>query len=324
MMFLPLAEATVITFLAPMLAGYICHVLLKDPFTRREQLAFLLALAGVILIARPISLFGSAPSTTTTTITTTPPPAPHPSSFPANSTTTTSTTATTTPEEATPPQRLLAILVALLGVLGGAAALSSIRYIGTRAHALITVTYFTVCSTLASVAALLLAPLLFQSIGQNPDPGTDGAASSSSSRLSFSGVLPASAYGWFLLGTVGLCGFVMQFMVTLGLGKERSNRAAAMAYTQMVFAAGFDRWVFGHSMGVASLVGCGMIVGSALWVVLWKKEETGRGKGSREEGDDVEGGQGGEEGMPMLDVDGEDGSDCEEDRGVTFGGRINR
>lgn len=129
MMYLPLAEATVITFLAPMLAGYICHVLIKDPFTRTEQLASLVALAGIILIARPLSLFGPAASTTvgvaapedhtnSTAIAAIPPEPTSPASG----------------AEATPAQRLLAILVALIGVLGGAAALASIRVIGTRAH----------------------------------------------------------------------------------------------------------------------------------------------------------------------------------------------
>ncbi|KAK8129968.1 transporter [Apiospora kogelbergensis] len=59
MKYLPLAEAVVISFLAPTLAGYMCHALLHDRFTRREQLASLLALAGVVLIARPLSLFAA-------------------------------------------------------------------------------------------------------------------------------------------------------------------------------------------------------------------------------------------------------------------------
>ena len=125
MVYLPLAEATVITFLAPMLAGYICHVLIKDPFTRTEQLASLVALAGVILIARPLSLFGpAAPTTAAVTA-----PETH-----TNSTTTPDPTSPALDAGATPAQRLLAISVALLGVLGGAAALASIRVIGTRAH----------------------------------------------------------------------------------------------------------------------------------------------------------------------------------------------
>ncbi|KAL2131469.1 hypothetical protein VTI74DRAFT_4980 [Chaetomium olivicolor] len=270
MMYLPLAEATVITFLAPMLSGYICHVLLKDPFTRKEQLASLIALAGVVLIARPTSLFGGATT-----------PEPTRPQDPSNT--------SASDDEPTPSQRLLAILVALLGVLGAAGAYTTIRYIGQRAHALITVTYFSVWSTLVSTLALLLAPLF-------------GIAQTDTPRINFAGLLPSSLYEWFLLLSLGLCGFVMQFMMTAGIGGEKSNRATAMVYTHMLFAAGFDKWVFGHQMGIVSLVGCGLIVGSALWAALGRKSANG-GKGG-----DVEGGfggerresRGGEEGVSML------------------------
>ncbi|CCC13922.1 unnamed protein product [Sordaria macrospora k-hell] len=60
MLYLPIAEATVITFLAPSLSGYLSHLLLKDPFTKREQIASFVALAGVVLIARPVSFFASS------------------------------------------------------------------------------------------------------------------------------------------------------------------------------------------------------------------------------------------------------------------------
>ncbi|KAL2144347.1 hypothetical protein VTI28DRAFT_9255 [Corynascus sepedonium] len=280
MMYLPLAEATVITFLAPMLAGYMCHVLMKDPFTRKEQLASLIALAGVVLIARPVSLFGTT-------------------DLPPNSDAQTETQSdpTTTAahlgagEDPTPAQRLLAILVALVGVLGAAGAYTTIRYIGKRAHALITVNYFSAWSTLVSTAALLLCPLL--GIGQAGPPPV----------ISFAALMrPLSAYEWFLLLALGACGFVMQFMMTAGIGGERSNRATAMVYTHMLFAAGFDKWVFGHEMGVMSLLGCGLIVGSALWAALAKK--TGNQEDRRKEGDvERTAGRVGEEeeGMPMLD-----------------------
>ncbi|KAK4101932.1 hypothetical protein N658DRAFT_424610 [Parathielavia hyrcaniae] len=306
MMYLPLAEATVITFLAPMLAGYICHILMKDPFTRKEQIASVIALAGVVLIARPTSLFG----TTTTTPTTNDPTIPHGST---NTTTPTATHPANHPtDEPTPAQRLVAILVALLGVLGAAGAYTTIRYIGKRAHALITVTYFSVWSTLVSTACLVLFPLL--GLTQDGPPR----------RISFAGLLPASAYHWFLLLSLGACGFVMQFMLTAGIGGEKSNRATAMVYTHMLFAAGFDRWVFGHRMGVVSLVGCGLIVGSALWAALGRK--VGGGLGGKE--GDVErggrerrGGRGSEEGVPMLDGVGVDFHRGEEVRGGGLSGR---
>ncbi|AEO61393.1 hypothetical protein MYCTH_2311505 [Thermothelomyces thermophilus ATCC 42464] len=275
MMYLPLAEATVITFLAPMLAGYMCHILMKDPFTRKEQLAFLVALAGVVLIARPASLFGSSGIA-----------ADSETLHEAQPDSTTTTSQPGAGEEPTSAQRLLAILVALIGVLGAAGAYTTIRYVGKRAHALITVTYFSAWSTLVSTAALLLCPLL--GIGQAEQP-----------IINFRALLrPLSAHEWFLLLALGVCGFVMQFMMTAGISGEKSNRATAMVYTHMLFAAGFDKWVFGHEMGLVSLLGCGMIVGSALWAALGKKAPT---EGRRKE-EDVEGaGRVSEEAAPMLD-----------------------
>lgn len=276
-MYLPLAEATVIAFLAPAIAGYICYLFLGYPYTVKERIATFIALAGVILIARPTSLFGNH---------TNPPVTAAPSN-------TTTTTTTGTPhllpgQDPTPAQRLTAIGIALIGVAGASGAYVTIKWIGPRAHPLISVTYFSVWSTIVSTTALLLAPLL--KINQP--------------ALRFA--LPASAYQWVLLGALGACGFVMQFMMTAGLGGEKGNRATAMLYTHMLFAAGFDRWVFGVRMGVVSLGGCGLIVGSALWAALSKKEG---GEGGKERGmvEDVE------EGVPMLGVGGEEGGEDEEE-----------
>ncbi|VBB83645.1 Putative Protein similar to YPL264C of Saccharomyces cerevisiae [Podospora comata] len=271
MMYLPLAEATVITFLAPCVAGYICHLLLKDPFTRKEQIASFIALGGVVLIAKPTSLFSSS--------TDSPPPSSGEGSHHPPG------------DNATPTQRLFAILVALLGVLGAAGAYSTIRWIGKRTHPLITVNYFSVFSTIVSTTALLVCPLL--DIGQ---PAI---------RFGF----PSSGYQWFLLGSLGICGFGLQFLLTAGLAGEKSNRATAMVYTHMLFAAGFDRWVFGHTMGLWSVMGCALILGGAMWAALGKKKV--EGTGSKEQ--DVEGGGANsrEEGVPMLN--GEDTSSGDEE-----------
>jgi drug/metabolite transporter (DMT)-like permease len=221
------------------------------------------------LIAKPTSLFSlsSEPAHTTpsTTIDTR-----------ANNTITTHQIGNT--DNVTPTQRLIAIGVALLGVLGGSGAFTSIRWIGTRAHPLISVTYFSATGTLVSTAVLVLAPLL----------------DVSQPELRFG--LPHSPHQWLYLLLVCVCGFTTQFLLTAGLGAEKSNRATAMVYTHMLFAASFDKWVFGHEMGLVSLGGCGLIVGSALWVVLTKKSDA-----PRVGADDVEmAGVTGLEAAPML------------------------
>ncbi|KAK0634924.1 hypothetical protein B0T17DRAFT_483134 [Bombardia bombarda] len=254
MIYLPLAEATVITFLAPSVSGYICHVVLKDPFTRREQLASFIALAGVILIARPTALFASSSDNSNSGAV-----GPIDSgSIVLRGTNDNSTMSHPGADEPTPTERLWGIGWALIGVMGAAGAYTMIRWIGKRAHPLISVNYFAVWCTIVSTTALTAAPLM--GVGQ---PG-----------IRFG--LPASAYQWLLLLSLGLSGFIMQFMLTSGLGGEKSNRATAMLYTHMLFAAGFDRWVFGHRMGAVSLVGCGLILGSAMWAALSKME---KGKG---------------------------------------------
>lgn len=136
--YLPIADAVVITFLAPSVASYACYLFLKEPFTKSSQYASLISFLGVFLIARPTSFFSSSGA-----ITDNPPP-----------------TNTTNPEHAfpvaTPTQRLDAVGVALLGVLGAAGAFTSIRWIGKRAHPLISVNYFSTFCTLISFLALTL------------------------------------------------------------------------------------------------------------------------------------------------------------------------
>ncbi|CAK7202297.1 hypothetical protein SEUCBS139899_005019 [Sporothrix eucalyptigena] len=257
MMYLPLAEATVFTFLTPSVSGYICYILLKEPFTRKEQIASVVALFGVILITRPLSLFASSSpeevgmggdglNATMVAI--------HDA---VNNTMEavmeSSSIAAADSGHISTPQRLLAIACALLGVLGGSFAFTTIRAIGTRAHPLISVNYFSTWCIIVSGTVLTFAPML--DIGQP--------------ALQFA--FPHSLRQWFFLLLICICGFGTQFLGTKGLGLERSNRATAMVYTQMLFAAGFDRFVFGHEMGPTSLGGCGLIIGSALWAALSKK-----------------------------------------------------
>jgi drug/metabolite transporter (DMT)-like permease len=168
------------TFLAPTVASYACYLFLHEPFPRAAQFASLVSLLGVILIARPTSFFSR-------------PPAP-PVDFASNTTAPAYDAAFPIP---TGSQRLSAVAVAMLGVLGSAGAFTSIRWVGNRAHALVSVNYFAVWCVLVSTLALTLSRPLHIS------------------DLHFA--LPAGFRQWGMLLFLGVCGFIMQFLLTKGL-----------------------------------------------------------------------------------------------------------
>ncbi|KAH6702273.1 hypothetical protein EV126DRAFT_494736 [Verticillium dahliae] len=295
MMYLPLAEATVITFLAPSIAGVACYLAFREPFTRVEQFGTLVAFLGVVLIAHPTSLFSSASPDGGDATAAAYAPGPH------NSTAPTGGGNPGMDHEATPAERLRAVGVALVGVLGAAGAFTTIRWIGKRTHPLISVNYFATWCTLVSAVVLTAAPAL--DVGQP--------------ALRFA--LPRGPKQWALLLFLGLMGFIMQFMLTKGMSVDRSNKANAMVFTHMLFAAGFDRWVFGHSMGWMSLAGCGLIIGSALYMVITK--ESAAPPLPRRERDVEIGGVRDAEGVPMLmEVDDDDDLDALDARRVRLGG----
>lgn len=237
MMYIPLADATVITFLSPGVAGIICYFALREPFTRSEQLATLVALLGVVLIAQPTSLFSQAGEDHDGAGG----PADSPGTeMPGNE------------HEGTPQERLVAIGFALLGVCGAGGAFTTLRALGKRAHPLISVNYFAMICTFICLSALIVCPLL--DIGQP----------------AIRWVTPQSAKQWLLFLVLGAAGFVMQYLLTSGLAADKTNKANAMVYTHMLFAVGVDRWVFGHVMGVMSVAGCSLILGSAITIMIMK------------------------------------------------------
>ncbi|UKZ80561.1 hypothetical protein TrVFT333_008323 [Trichoderma virens FT-333] len=263
MMYLPLADATVITFLAPGVAGLLCYFALHEPFTRPEQIATAVALLGVILIARPVSLFTALSPSDEQVVDS---PEQVDGAFPSLE------------HEPTAEERLMAVGVALLGVLGAAGAFTCIRTIGKRAHPLISVNFFGMACTIICVLALTLAPTL------------------NVSQPHLRWITPKSWKGWFLLLWIAVPGFIMQYLLTSGLAADTSNRANAMIYTHMLFAVSFDRWIFGHSMSMMSFAGCALILGSAITVVLTKNPPARTGNDIERQGN-VEGEA---EGSPML------------------------
>lgn len=141
-----------------------------------EQLAAYIALGGVVLIARPTSLFAH--------------PSPSANSMPdiAPALNATASSSPAHPandyDQVTPSQRAGAVGIALIGVLGSACAYTTIRWIGRRAHPLLSVNYFAAWCTVVSVVMMLALP-----------------------EIGF--LLPKGLKEWSYLIFLGICGFVM-------------------------------------------------------------------------------------------------------------------
>lgn len=170
-------------------------------------------------------------------------------------------------DEVTPSQRTLAIAIALFGVLGATGAYTCIRCVGDRAHALMSVNYFAFLATVGSTVALL--------------GGSGGGF-----------VMPHGAREWILLFTMGIFGFVLQFLLTKGLQLDKSPKATSMLYSQIIFALLFDWLIWGMLPGGWSLVGGAIVIASTLWSALQKNRalvvDKGKGRETRKTAPDEE------------------------------------
>ncbi|KAI9439329.1 hypothetical protein H4582DRAFT_132527 [Lactarius indigo] len=122
--YLSLSDATVLTFVAPVLTGVSGAVFLNEHLPIGEILAGLCSFVGVVLISRPQSLFG-------------------PQAFAG-------------PSEVTPTQRMLSITAALFGILGIAGSYLTLRAIRERAHITHPVVAFSSQSLLISTLSIML------------------------------------------------------------------------------------------------------------------------------------------------------------------------
>ncbi|KAL5501012.1 hypothetical protein ACEPAH_9399 [Sanghuangporus vaninii] len=136
--YLSLSDATVLTFLAPLTTAVAGYFFLGEAFHRREALAGLMSMVGVVLIARPEAIFGSRSSSSSSH-------SPPVASDVVNP-----------DENVTPGQRLGAVGVALLGVLGATGAYTSMRAIGKRAHTLHSMSYFSLWCVITSTTGMIL------------------------------------------------------------------------------------------------------------------------------------------------------------------------
>ncbi|KAL4751501.1 hypothetical protein BDW72DRAFT_173493 [Aspergillus terricola var. indicus] len=252
--YLPLSEATVLTFLAPILSCYACsHFLPGEIFTRKQQLAGFVSLIGVVLIARPFAFLQPAADNNADSI----------------------EARREHPGEADQGHRVMAVTMGMIGVLGASSAYASIRMIGQRCHPLVSVTYFSLVTTVVSAIAIVFLP-------------------------SIALELPGTPLEWTLLILLGVCGFLLQFLLTAGLSyvpppprvpdtsalhqhfnegdnaskseavkparSSSGTKATTMLYTQMLFALFYDAAVWGSTLSTVSWIGSGLILCSAFYV----------------------------------------------------------
>ncbi|KAK3706005.1 hypothetical protein LTR37_012999 [Vermiconidia calcicola] len=249
---LPLADATVVTFLAPSLSCWACSYLINQPYTRVEKIAGVVSLVGVIFITRPTTLFATLTGSDVT------PPASGNSDMAPYGNSTVPADASNY-DDVTPVERLRAVGIALIGVLGSATAYTTIRWVGKRAHPLISVNYF--------AATCFAVSIIMQNV--LPDIGF---------------ILPADLKEWSYLIFLGVCGFVMQFLLAAGLSYEKSSRATNMAYSQLIFAIGFDKLIFGHTPDLYSFIGSFLITGAAITIALQQNPDQGNEQNKNDNG----------------------------------------
>ncbi|KAJ5951375.1 Drug/metabolite transporter [Penicillium vulpinum] len=263
--YLPLSEATVITFLSPIISCYACSLLIPgETFSKKQLLAGLISLGGVVLIARPFST--RDPHTAIAT----------PTAAAAWALGLSVSDDEKPPSDADSYHHVMATIVALVGVLGASGAYTSIRMIGRRAHPLVSVTYFSSVTTVISLVAMMVVP-----------------------SVPFR--IPGTVVEWTLLIGLGVCGFLLQFLLTAGLsyvppawvseGKPvaQGARASSMIYMQMLFAVFYDKVVWGSTLSPLSWVGSGIILVCAVYVALMHEKPVPQSEDGNGEYHDVGG-----------------------------------
>ncbi|KAF3907271.1 hypothetical protein ABW20_dc0108632 [Dactylellina cionopaga] len=278
--YLDISDATVITFLAPSVAGFACYLILKEPFTKTEMIGGLVSLAGVILIARPTAVFqtNGSPEESGSVGSGGSEPPPSQGEIKLNL------------GEVTSSQRVTAILVALVGVLGAASAFTTIRWIGKRAHPLISVNYFSAWCSIVSFLGLLVIP-----------------------GIGFKA--PQTLLQWTLLAGIGVCGFCMQFLLTAAVQREKVGLVTHMIYAQMIFALIWDKLLWDRLPAWTSLLGSCLILGSAFWVAIQKNRKKNPASVSKREARARQNIQSGDEERGLVAAKGSDDEEDSEDGG---------
>lgn len=217
--YLPLGDVTVLTFVGPIFTGIVGRLFLRETYSKREAFASLCSLFGVVLIARPPFLFENARDLDLEG----------------------------SAVDASAGDRLRATLVLVMGVLIYTFAMIAIRAIGTRAHAMHSMAYFSLWCAIVSMIGLFISgePIVY------PTP-----------------------WQWdVLLLLIGVLSFIAQMCLTMGLQRETAARGTIGVYVQVIFADVLEVLFFKTMPSFLSFLGTGIIMTCAIYIVLTKQKQ---------------------------------------------------
>lgn len=146
-------------------------------------------------------------------------------------------------------QRYLAIGSGLIAVAASTGSYICIRAVGDRASALVQVNYYAFETTVIT-GVLLAFPII--------------------PNLNFR--LPDGVREWSLLFYLGVCGFLLQVLLTAGLARDKTSRATNMMYSQIFFALMFDWAIWDIVPSWWSAVGGCVVLAAVIYGALQKDE----------------------------------------------------
>ncbi|EGV66849.1 hypothetical protein CANTEDRAFT_112347 [Yamadazyma tenuis ATCC 10573] len=142
LLYLSMSDSVAITFLVPLITGFLAWILLRERYSLVEAMCGLVSLCGVMLIAKPHFLFGSEADKE-------------------------AGSADDSVESSSTEKRLLATGVALLGALAAASVFIILRKIGNSAHPLISVSFFSMVTVVISSISIIVIPSISFAIPQD-------------------------------------------------------------------------------------------------------------------------------------------------------------
>ncbi|KAL7423447.1 hypothetical protein Q5752_001027 [Cryptotrichosporon argae] len=220
---LSVSDGATIGFLGPTATALVGYAWLGEKMTAREAGAGLASLLGVVLVSRPAFLFGNHAESDVDV-----PPEEGVWAFEG--------------AEENANLRAISVCWSFIGVLCGALAYTSIRYIGDRANALHSINYFAMMCCIGSGIGMWATGVGLSQVHTLRD--------------------------FLLVVLIGTFGFLAQALVTLGLQREKAGRGALATYLQIFFALALEFAVFGTTPSLLSVAGIAIILTSAVYTAV--------------------------------------------------------